>query len=215
MIFIYNLEILNHVFSNTETKLLNFLSNNRKQKVLSYYFEADRLLSLYSALLTRMCLNVITGIPHKELTFTYTQFGKPYLNNCNTFFNISHTKNCILLAISTDAGIGADIENLQTTPPYNIIDEVFHPAEIEFIYQTQPSFQAKFYEIWTRKESYLKWLGTGLTSNIKNLNSLNLSGHFHIYKYNTYINSIYCSYYNKINKQTILQEDILHYYLEI
>lgn len=212
MIYIYNLEISNPSFSVNEANLLSILSNKRQQKVLSYYFEIDRLLSLYSALVVRMCLSKITGIPYNKLDFSYTDLGKPYLNNSNIFFNLSHTKNGILLAVSTDSDIGADIENVQIIPPYNIINDIFHPAEIEFIHKTPTSLQTRFYEIWTKKEAYLKYLGTGLTSNMKDFNSLNLSGYIYTYNFNSYVNSVYCKNSSPISKYTILQEDIFQYY---
>lgn len=36
----------------------------------------------------------------------------------------------------------------------------------------ETEYRKRFYEIWTKKEAYLKWNGTGLAGGLKNLNVL-------------------------------------------
>ena len=89
--------------------------------------------------------------------------GKPFLPEYPDFhFNITHSVRTVACAVD-DAPIGIDVEELR---PVNlkIAGRFFTPAEQAFILaHPAAEQQAAFYHIWTRKESYLKWLGKGLS----------------------------------------------------
>jgi len=75
-------------------------------------------------------------------------------------FNISHTREAIACAIS-DKQIGIDIERIK---PFNkrIAEKFFTKNEQEYIFNKREDENVRFFEVWTRKEAYVKWLGKGM-----------------------------------------------------
>lgn len=85
--------------------------------------------------------------------------GKPFLKNITAEFNISHTKDFLLLAIG-DAPLGVDIEAIKPNRPIEkIAEKYFSKAEIQAVKEKGTS---AFYKFWTKKESYGKFTGKGL-----------------------------------------------------
>ncbi|MFP3155738.1 4'-phosphopantetheinyl transferase superfamily protein [Lachnospiraceae bacterium ZAX-1] len=213
MLNIYYLELKSTVFTNNDKNLLHYVSKQRSEKVLRYRFDIDRLLSLYGELLTRMTLSQIIGTSTSNLDIHTDSNRKPYLHDFRDYhFNLSHTRNCILLCISNNCSVGADIEKI-SNPPYEISNNCFHPKEKEFIDSGIPQEKAKrFFEIWTKKESYLKKCGTGLTTNLTKINTLSLPVYYQMYHYGNYISAI-CSDINHTGfRSEVSQLDIIKYY---
>lgn len=99
--------------------------------------------------------------PDVFLTFELktNEAGKPYIPDCDLFFSLSHSGNYVLCAIS-DASVGADIQKIETGR-LKIAERFFTSAENEYIIKSEDKDFA-FTKLWSLKESYLKWLGTGL-----------------------------------------------------
>lgn len=156
-----------------EEKLVQYVSDKRKNKILKYKFEIDRKLSLYSELITIIGVVNLTGCKRDMIKFAVMPSGKPYTLNedIGVLFNISHTRNAIICGFS-DVMIGVDTEKI-INPPYEIMKSCFSEKEIRVIEQCNKNErQAKFYEIWTRKEAFAKWNGHGLTQEIKKIDVL-------------------------------------------
>lgn len=209
------LPIEKQTWTGTDEMLLDFISESRKNYILRYHFEVDRRLSLYAALLTRMQLSIYTKIPADQLIFEKGAHKKPYLcNDSNVHFNYSHTKSCILLGIS-DTPIGVDIERVKDVP-YSIMNSIFHPEEIKYIVQSKDEAikSSCFFQIWTKKEALLKYNGTGLTENMKQINTLesNLAAHYLTYEYDNYVCSVYVDNPIIKTKLTVTEEMIQNFY---
>src|SRR5262245_10851909 len=59
----------------------------------------------------RALLRIGLGLNEEALPIQTNKAGKPYIDRPNTFFNISHTHNWVVCAISRDAQqLGVDIE---------------------------------------------------------------------------------------------------------
>ncbi len=84
----------------------------------------------------------------------------------NLSFNLSHTSGLALLAIAASGRVGVDAEIIR--PGIEVADlsrRLFAPAEAEEILGLPPEGQtAAFFACWTRKEAYVKALGTGLSA---------------------------------------------------
>ena len=75
-------------------------------------------------------------------------------------FSIAHSGGIVLCAVSTDAEIGVDIEQII---PIKLADYEEQLTENEWEYiQTAADQQIAFYKIWTKKEALLKALGRGI-----------------------------------------------------
>ena len=169
----------NHIqWSNVETMLLKFLSNERKNKILNYRQEKNRITCLYSGLLVRLALIRFYKCRNEDLKFEIGKYGKPFLSKKSKMnFNLSHSGDYIFLGISEDI-IGVDIEKIRHYDTA-IVKRCFHPLEIDYIQKARNKDLA-FCIIWTRKEAYFKCIGTGLSKDINLINTLNPSDEFTI-----------------------------------
>lgn len=150
-------------------KYLSLLSEDQRKKIDRRQAEIAKKLSLISMAFVRLKASEILGIKNEDLQFRYNEFGKPYLANCPDFyFNISHTKNALAIAIA-DKEIGVDIEKIKKYNP-KIADRYFTLEEANYL--KEHSTAEDFFEIWTKKEAYLKWLGTGLSASLNSFNTL-------------------------------------------
>jgi 4'-phosphopantetheinyl transferase len=89
--------------------------------------------------------------------------GKPfYKDHPDWFFNISHSAEWVVLAFSGQ-NVGIDIEKVKPIN-YHLAKRFFSIDENEILDQLEePEKRHYFFDLWTLKESYLKYLGRGLT----------------------------------------------------
>lgn len=165
-------------WNSTHETLLSLLSPERQQKILRYHFDDDKILSLYASVLTRLALIRQLHCSNHQLSFEQIPNHKPYLktdgilNSVSIDFSFSHTRHAVLLGITEQGKIGVDIEKLKETS-LDIMDHVFHPQEIAYVKEAPISKQfLHFFEIWTKKEAYTKYLGTGLVTDLVSINTL-------------------------------------------
>jgi 4'-phosphopantetheinyl transferase len=89
----------------------------------------------------------------------YTVFGKPYIANAAVGFNISHSGNCVICVMSTNAKtIGVDVEEMKPIDT-EIFRNIWTVKEWSKIRQGHLRI---FYQYWTRKEAITKAEGNGL-----------------------------------------------------
>lgn len=191
--YTYFLSFSSDAWTPEEEKLLSYISPERHARILRYVHTADRKLSLYAALLTRMALLTHTPLTMNELQFDYKENHKPVLlTDSSIDFSFSHTRNGVLCCVSADSAVGADIE-ITGEAPYQIMDMVFHPEEIAYISSaTNTEKQKRFFKVWTRKEAYTKRNGTGLVCDLTNINTLepSIAASLHSWETDRYICSV-------------------------
>ena len=102
----------------------------------------------------------------KNPKIKYGVHGKPYVEAADRFhYNISHSGNWVILGY-LDKEIGIDIEQVYMTEGRKQVAAMsFSTEEQTYIFEaTNEEEEAmRFSKIWTAKESYLKYLGTGLS----------------------------------------------------
>ena len=113
--------------------------------------------------LCRLALSEFCKISKEQIGFALTANGKPYAVNCKAKFNISHSGDYVVCAVS-DKEIGIDIEKIRPISP-KAADRFACPNELDYI----SSNESGLFEIWTLKEAYFKCIGTGLGADIKNV----------------------------------------------
>jgi 4'-phosphopantetheinyl transferase len=104
----------------------------------------------------------------RELAFTFGPKGKPALHgNSQLQFNIAHSGGLAVFAFSLGFQIGVDIEEVREIPDFEqIAHHYFCPEESSQLLSITDKKQREeaFYRCWTRKESYLKAVGDGLSA---------------------------------------------------
>ena len=105
------------------------------------------------------------GIFAENPVYEYGKYGKPILANYpGWFFNISHCKDAVVCVLAARE-VGVDVESL-TSPDMELMQSVLHDTEIAGVLRS-PEPDRAFTRLWTRKESLLKCLGTGISDHLK------------------------------------------------
>ncbi len=174
------------------SELMELVSPEKKDKLLKLKFDIDRKLSLYSELLVRYHACRELNILNKDIVFAKNKNGKPFLLNYPKFhFNISHTRNAIVVAF-LNSEIGIDIESIKPLD-LKIAKRFFTSSEYNYVIShDNPNYA--FYEIWTKKEAYIKYIGSGLSTPLRSFDVTygELRSILHTYTIKKYIISICC-----------------------
>jgi len=100
-----------------------------------------------------------------KIKFDTGQHGKPHIRDSELKFNLSHSGNMALLAITNKIEVGSDIEHInERHAADDIAARFFSPAEQQ-AYQSFPESERTpaFFRCWSRKEAVIKALGEGLS----------------------------------------------------
>lgn len=151
---------------------LKKLPKHRQEKILEVKNDKARAQKLAGQILLNYLLNKYWNIDlfGEDDDTNRTELGKPYLiKNKHISFNIAHSSNYAVCAVCESTVIGIDIEEVEDKiNKEKFAKRFFSDKENEFLECSEGSEDEKFLKIWTRKESYLKYTGEGLTQNLKN-----------------------------------------------
>lgn len=149
-------------------ELIQYLSHDECQR-------ADRLkvkqkreqFVITRSFLRRLLANSLTK-DHQEISFSYGEHGKPFIydmyHDLPVEFNISHSGQYGLMAITLKNKVGVDIEETKRDLDYQALAKRFFSKqeidELEVLDKEQQ--YAAFYCIWARKEAFIKASGEGV-----------------------------------------------------
>lgn len=155
--------------------LLQWKQDNYPNEILQKYAEINAIntkQSLYGKLLVQMIVYRRFGINRESQKYLRGDYGKPYLSNLGDFyFNISHSASVVAVATSNQQ-IGIDIEQIDCADDA-VAKHFFAADEQEFIaYASAHEKSKRFYQIWTAKEAYIKYCGTGLNKSLSSFSVL-------------------------------------------
>jgi 4'-phosphopantetheinyl transferase len=143
------------------------LSVRESAKAARYYREIDRQSSIVARGALRILLAGYTGIPASEIEFGYCENGKPHLVDSEVTFNVSHSADWVVLAMGCSRAIGVDIERIKRSMDVNAIARRYYsPQELEWLKASDDQPTA-FFQLWARKEAYVKACGSTLFSELK------------------------------------------------
>lgn len=139
---------------------LRLLPPQRYEKAMTYRFLPDRKRCVRAYMLLWEGLSREYGVESAPL-FDFGSHGKPVLrDDPGLHFSLSHSGNAVLCALDRRP-VGADIEMIRRHNLEHLLS-VFSDRERASIEQAA-SPELCFTRLWTRKESYLKLTGEGLT----------------------------------------------------
>lgn len=142
------------------------LSEQRREKVLSYRFSLDRNLSAAAYLLLRLALKDNYGID-EPVVFSFGKNGKPFLRDYPRIcFNLSHCRKAVACAVSL-CDVGVDVQEIAPVSD-DLARRVLTANEYETFKTAENPFQ-RFCEYWVIKESYLKKTGDGIGAELSML----------------------------------------------
>lgn len=118
--------------------------------------------------LLRRILADCLGADPAELQFTRNRQGKPFLKDGGLEFNVSHSRHRMLIAVTAGRAVGVDIEFRRDGLNMEAIARRWFSPEEQAFFAGRTS---AFFEIWAKKEAYVKALGAGI---YKDLNTFSV-----------------------------------------
>jgi 4'-phosphopantetheinyl transferase len=123
----------------------------------------------------RRLLSGVCGIAPQKLSLQPDDQGKPTLSpDCGVFFNLSHSEDQALLAVSRTARVGVDLEKIRPLSDAEALAERHFSARECGHLQTLPAGTEReraFFRCWTRKEAFVKCTGVGLRTDLRRIES--------------------------------------------
>jgi 4'-phosphopantetheinyl transferase len=148
----------------------SLLSGDEQARAEHLRFEQQRRRFIVGRGTLRIILGRYLDLSPEKVEFEYRPNGKPALLarllHPGLCFNLSHSEEMLLLAVTQKREVGIDLETIRPNLDVEkLAEQFFSPAERAEL-EALPSGRrlASFFSGWTRKEAYLKARGEGLTS---------------------------------------------------
>ena len=142
------------------------LSTDERARAERFHAGRERRRFTVARATLRTLIGEQTGLSPATVVFAQTQFGKPYLENPATslYFNVSHSAERAIYAISRSCMPGVDIEHVDRTVDHDAIARRFfaHREYGELQRVAASDRKRAFLAYWTCKEAVAKAIGRGL-----------------------------------------------------
>ncbi len=148
------------------SRLTSYLSIDEMQRVEQFRFDKHRHRYIAAHGVLRDILGFYLHKSPADIQFSDTEKGKPFTKDNDVQFNLSHSHELIAVAITLNLPVGIDIEySLKENKNKLGIAKRFFAEEEYRQLSALPSEQQDlaFFELWTRKEAFVKALGEGLS----------------------------------------------------
>jgi 4'-phosphopantetheinyl transferase len=146
-------------------RLAEYLCASERERAGRFHFRADydRYVAAHAAL--RLQLGALLDRDPKSLLIQTTSYGKPFIEGCGLEFNLSHSGDWILFAFTGSGEIGVDIELMRPISDMRDVARQNFAASESARWEATPEQNRTeaFYRCWTRKESFIKAIGEGLS----------------------------------------------------
>jgi len=151
-----------------ERLTLDWLQVAEQKRYRRLVFDHHRSQLLLGKWLTRTCLSEYVDRDPAAWEIQATAHGKPELVpkqlDRPLCFNLSHSGDWMVLAVSRHPQLGVDLENASRKRRVGkIAGRYFAPTEVSALLALPQAQQLeRFYDLWTLKEAYIKARGLGL-----------------------------------------------------
>ncbi len=164
-----------HPYDNQKKILYEWLDQTEKKRAFQFKFLHLQNNFILSHALLRCLIGKKLKKHPREIVFSYTSFGKPFIQNAPLHFNMSHSRHMALYAFSYEGEVGVDIQYSRcsgedlpiSSLPLFMQEEIF----------LSPSSKQKdlFYKKWVQLEAYLKATGLGLHNSMNDIQKIEFS----------------------------------------
>lgn len=151
-------------------RLLGRVPGALREGLMRFRDRRDAQRSLLGKLLLMDGLQTLKLREYSLASLTYNAYGRPGFGP-GIDFSISHSGDYAVCAISGGEPVGIDLEEIKAVP-FEDFNDQFSRAEWRTI-ETSATPLQHFYVAWTKKEAFLKALGTGLQTP---LNEITIAG---------------------------------------
>ena len=156
-------------------KLYEICDEQRQKKADRFLRQEDRLRCVAAGALLRYAVFRVLG--RQAFEVEAPPMKKPRLKDTPDFhFNLSHCGQWAVIAYDS-APVGIDVEQIVwDSGKEKIVCRFFAEDEQEYVFDGgEQSSAERFFQIWTAKESYLKYLGTGLLKSLTSFSVLQIT----------------------------------------
>ena len=164
-IHIHLLRLENEALAGLEKVFLPFLASEEREAYFDQAGTGRQPEFLASRALLRLVLAFYTGEDPQSFRYGRQKFGKPYLENSELQFSLSHTENLVACSVGFRR-IGVDVEKGGILPQdwERIARRFFSSAEQHYLFARDKHLQPHvFLQIFTLKEAVAKADGRGLS----------------------------------------------------
>ncbi len=144
------------------------LNAEERVRLHRFHFDKDKRRFLVTRALVRTVLSRYAPIAPADWTFSPNAHGRPAVSNPHAGaqalrFNLTHSNALVVLGLATGREIGVDTESTERDAPLEVADRYFSDSEARALRALPSDLQpARFWDLWTFKESYIKARGMGL-----------------------------------------------------
>ena len=151
------------------------LCPEERARARRFHFERDRNRFVASRGSLRALLGRYLDVSPAEINFAYSARGKPSLAKAfsrdSVHFNLAHSGALALVALTRVAEVGVDVEQIRSVEDAEAIAKrFFSPRESEILQRLPTTeLQTAFFNLWTRKEAWLKATGEGISESLSHV----------------------------------------------
>jgi 4'-phosphopantetheinyl transferase len=148
------------------------VSDDERKRAERFKFERDRRRYLIAHAALHGILGRYLTIRSEPINFDYGSNGKPKLSQALTpsgvQFNLSHSNEMAVLALTRGGEVGVDIEFVKDNFEFqDVAERFFRTKEVAAMRSLPAHLQRRaFFKCWTSKEAFLKAKGSGLSGKL-------------------------------------------------
>jgi 4'-phosphopantetheinyl transferase len=148
------------------------LSSTESERAARFRFERDRRRFIVGRGMMRAILGGYLSADSRAIEFACGPRGKPTLAGPfaegGLHFNLAHSEELALLAVTRAGPVGVDVERIRETAEAQELAARFFSARETAALQGLAAEQkaAAFFNLWTRKEAWLKATGEGIAHSL-------------------------------------------------
>lgn len=152
------------------------------ERAARFRFECHRNRFIAGRGLLRALLAFYLGRDPASLAFAYGPNGKPALADAQEArrlrFNMAHSEDLVLFAVTGLGDVGIDVERVRVLEDAEeLVSRFFSPAEaLTFRDLPAAAKPSAFFNLWTRKEAWLKATGQGIANSLHRVEVSFLAG---------------------------------------
>lgn len=142
------------------------LSREERERLARYRSRETAERYVVTRSLVRVVLSERLGRPPAEIEVSRTQTGKPVITD-QVHFNVSHSGDLILMAVSSQRPVGVDVERRRHVPRVGALEQRWLTETERRDFTTLRGLGVDesdaFLRVWSLKEARLKALGVGIS----------------------------------------------------
>jgi len=133
-----------------------------------FHFDRDRHAFVLAHAFLRRILSRYEPVAPESWRFQRGPWGKPEIAGQTPrrlCFNLSHTRGCIVCAVTRGRDVGIDVERMDAiADELSLAARCFSPPDVVMLEALRGAVRTRrFYELWTLREAYVKARGQGLS----------------------------------------------------